>query len=142
MTIAAGATFSLDGDYTQTASGELDIAIAGVSHYGRLFVAGGHGAVLGGSLDVRFVGAYVPIDGQTFTFATYGSETGAFATHFPVGFTGNVDYDATAAVLTINGAPTPTLSASRSARPTRPSPPAPTSSSPRPAPTPTRAPPT
>ena len=91
----------MEGSYTQSSTGELDVNIAGPTTGAALVQTGGSGASLGGALKVDFVGGYVPSDGQAFTIATYGSETGAFTLQLPTGISGSMAYEATTAVLTI-----------------------------------------
>jgi hypothetical protein len=71
-----GGTLLVRGDYPQTASGLLQVAVAAGSA-GPLAVTGN--AVLGGSLNVSLLGGFVPTAGQTFDFLTFGSTSGSFA---------------------------------------------------------------
>ncbi len=109
VTVAAGATLNMAGRYTQTSIGELQLEIAGVASVGKLALTAGDSASLAGTLTIRFVDGFVPTVGQTFTIVTYGSETGIFTTQLPIGYSGSVDYGATAAILTVTGVAGPTL---------------------------------
>jgi hypothetical protein len=73
---------TVNGRYTQTASGVLAIDLAGTTPgtgYARLAV--GTLATPGGTLAVSTVGGYLPNFGDTFDVVTFGSETGNFDTY-------------------------------------------------------------
>jgi hypothetical protein len=80
MTVAAGATLSLTGNFSEPASGILNIQIGGTSasQYGVLAITGS--ATLAGTLNVSLVNGFVPAVGNTFPVITYGSHTGTFDT--------------------------------------------------------------
>jgi T5SS/PEP-CTERM-associated repeat protein len=59
---------SIDGDYTQTAPGELLIELASASSYDQLLVTGD--STLAGTLNVSLIEGFVPSPGQSFTFLT------------------------------------------------------------------------
>ena len=66
------------GTYTQTASGSLDIGVAGASKFDVLTATS---AALGGTLTISQIGGYVPTVGSTFkVLTTSGTESGAFTT--------------------------------------------------------------
>jgi hypothetical protein len=72
---------TIDGDYTQEATGELLIEIGGLTpgtQYDQLHVTGA--AALGGSLTVALVNGFMPRPGDRFQVTTYGSRTGVFET--------------------------------------------------------------
>jgi hypothetical protein len=73
-------TITVNGDYTQEASGTLDIELGGTTpdtEHDQLVVTGA--ATLGGTLNVTLINGFVPELGDTFTIMTYGSVSGAFA---------------------------------------------------------------
>lgn len=71
-------TLTVQGDYTQTATGVLLIQIAGPNQYGQLNVTGT--ATLNGSLVVLLGGNYVPAVGTSFEVLTYAGYAGSFNT--------------------------------------------------------------
>ena len=77
---ATSAALQITGDYTQEATGALDIELTGaaVGKFGQLTVTGA--AALDGILAISEGGGYSPPHGQTFKVVTYGSETGQFST--------------------------------------------------------------
>ncbi len=75
------ATLGLTGNYTQTAAGDLNVELGGLTpgtQYDRFAVSGI--ATLAGTLNVTFVNGFVPVDGNSFTILTFASSTGSFAT--------------------------------------------------------------
>lgn len=83
-------SLTITGNYTQTASGILNIQLAGttpVTLYDQLNVTGT--ASLNGTLDVTLIGGFTPANNNTFDVLTYASSSGAFATQnlptFPSG---------------------------------------------------------
>jgi hypothetical protein len=80
--IGAAGTLTINGNYTQTATGALDIDIGGTtagSQYDQLAVSGT--AALGGTLNVATIGTFAPAFGNTFQVLTFGSSSGNFATY-------------------------------------------------------------
>jgi uncharacterized repeat protein (TIGR01451 family) len=80
---------NVNADYTQGATGVLEIELAGASpaQYDRLAVSGN--ATLDGTLNVTFLGGYLPAGGETYDVLTFSSKSGDFATKnlpvFPAG---------------------------------------------------------
>lgn len=68
---------TVDGDYTQSPEGLLEIEIAGLTDYDVLDVSGS--AFLGGSLAVDFLGGFVPETGDIFDILWADSIEGAFS---------------------------------------------------------------
>jgi uncharacterized repeat protein (TIGR01451 family) len=87
---SAGA-ITINGNYTQTGSGTLQIELDGSTipgvHYDQLAVNGT--VTLDGTLDVTFINPYVPSGGETYDVLTFTSKSGDFATKnlptFPAG---------------------------------------------------------
>jgi hypothetical protein len=78
----ATGTLTINGNYTQTATGALDIDLGGTtagSQYGQLAVS--RAATLGGTLNVATIGGFTPAFGNTFQVLTFGSLSGNFATY-------------------------------------------------------------
>jgi hypothetical protein len=71
-------TLSIQGNYTQTATGALDIILAGSSAYGALAVSGT--ATLAGTLNVSLSNGYMPALGASFTILSFGTRLGDFGT--------------------------------------------------------------
>ncbi len=71
-------TLTVNGGYVQSASGSLNVGLAGPGLFDVLAVAGA--ASLGGTLHVGVLGGYVPGAGTAFPVLSYASEIGAFAT--------------------------------------------------------------
>jgi hypothetical protein len=71
-------TLTVQGNYTQTASGVLLIPIAGPKQYGQLAVTGS--ATLDGTLQVSLLDNYVPAVGASFPILTFADYGGGFAT--------------------------------------------------------------
>ena len=100
----------ISGNYQQTASGALNIALGGYSpgtDYDLVTVtAGGAGGVatLGGTLNVTLTNGFSPTNGATFTFLTAISRAGVFGTfNYPSNDIGMlVTYDATSAKVTVS----------------------------------------
>jgi hypothetical protein len=75
----AAGTLTIDGSYTQTATGAVDIDIGGTtagSQYDQLDVSGT--TSLGGSLDVALINGFHPAVGNTFQVLSFGSSSGTF----------------------------------------------------------------
>jgi hypothetical protein len=78
---AATGTLSINGNYTQTSGGTLNIRLGGTtagSQYDQLIVTGV--ATLDGTLNVSLINGFVPAPGNSFKVLTFGSRTGNFAT--------------------------------------------------------------
>ena len=74
------AILTITGDYTQTATGVLNIRIGGNDAgfgYDQLFIAGR--ATLDGTLNVSLVNPFVPMSGSTFQIMRFNSLSGMFA---------------------------------------------------------------
>jgi uncharacterized repeat protein (TIGR01451 family) len=92
-TIAPGTSpgaITISGNYTQTASGILDIELGGttpISQYDQFLVTGS--ATLDGTLNATLFGGYLPNGGETYDVFTFASRSGDFATKnlatFPAG---------------------------------------------------------
>ncbi|HVX11566.1 MAG TPA: DUF4214 domain-containing protein [Pirellulales bacterium] len=79
--VAPGSTFTIDGAYTQAASGGLTLQIGGTAaggQFGQLVVTGS--ATLAGTLTPTLVNGFTPDLGESYNLVTYGSESGTFAT--------------------------------------------------------------
>ncbi len=76
LTIGAGSTFTVAGDYNQAASGAANIELAGIAEFGRLVV--NDVATLAGTLNLALAGGFEPSVGDTFQVLTYGSHNGEF----------------------------------------------------------------
>jgi len=77
-TDAAG-TLTINGNYTQTTTGTLNVNIGGTtagSQYGQLAVSGT--AALGGTVNVALINGFQPALGNTFQPLTFASYTGNF----------------------------------------------------------------
>jgi hypothetical protein len=71
-------TLSIQGNYTQTATGALDINLAGPGVYGVLAVSGT--ATLAGMLNISLTNGYKPGVAASFTILTFGTRSGDFGT--------------------------------------------------------------
>jgi T5SS/PEP-CTERM-associated repeat protein len=92
---------NIDGNYTQTADGELLIELA-ASSYDQLLVTSD--ATLAGSLTVNLIDGFTPSIGQMFTILTADDVDGVFGTEPPpttLNFGFNVIYNAQSVVLTV-----------------------------------------
>jgi hypothetical protein len=99
----APGTLTVNGNYTQGASGSLLVELGGTGA-GQFDLLDINGATsLNGLLSVRLFGGFVPTVGQTFTFLEYGSRSGVFSdiSSQNTGFTYSVLYGATAATLRV-----------------------------------------
>jgi hypothetical protein len=76
----APGTLTIDGNYTQTASGSLNIELGGTSAGSSDQLAVSGTASLGGALNVATIGSFMPALGNTFRVLTFGSSSGNFAT--------------------------------------------------------------
>jgi hypothetical protein len=71
-------TLSIQGNYTQTAAGALDINLFGPGAYGSLAVSGT--ATLAGSLNIFVAPGYTPALGASFSILSFGTLVGDFGT--------------------------------------------------------------
>jgi hypothetical protein len=71
-------TLTIQGNYTQTATGVLLTQIGGPSEFGQLAVTGT--ATLGGTLEVSMMKGYVPAVGNSFQILTFAQASGSFVT--------------------------------------------------------------
>jgi hypothetical protein len=81
-------TFNVNGNYTQTAGGTLDIELAGASSFDKLVLSGA--GTFAGALDIFSFGGFTPSDGEVFRIITFGSlilDGFATPTSFIPGFT-------------------------------------------------------
>ncbi len=76
-------TLTIQGNYTQTATGVLLIRIAGLNRYGRLAISGA--ATLAGTLEVSLLDDYFPAAGASFQILTFADYTGGFTTEIGLG---------------------------------------------------------
>ncbi len=73
LSLGAGSSLIITGDYTQSASGELDMELnETLAIYGT--------ATLDGTLNVMLPSGYMPPSGDAFELMDYGNRNGAFAT--------------------------------------------------------------
>jgi len=75
----AAGLLTINGNYTQTASGSLDIDLGGTtadSQYDQLAISGT--ATLGGQLDISVINSFQPTLGNTFQVLTFASSSGNF----------------------------------------------------------------
>jgi hypothetical protein len=80
VSIDAGSSLAISGNYQQTSLGALDIGIGGPSGGGNGTLAIQGVATLGGTLNVGEQNGYVPQPNDAFKILTFGSVTGDFAT--------------------------------------------------------------
>jgi len=105
---ASAGLLTVDGDYTQGASGTLQIEIGGTTsgtEYDKLVVTGT--AFLAGTLDISLIGGFEPQMGNNFEILTAATVSGTFdtvlGTSLPSGDTLTVIYSPTAVTLTVSG---------------------------------------
>ncbi|HKI36899.1 MAG TPA: autotransporter-associated beta strand repeat-containing protein [Gemmataceae bacterium] len=78
----ATGTLTINGNYTQMGSGNLDIGLASTTAIDQLMISGL--ATLAGTLNVSLLNGFVPKSGDSFEIMTYGSYSGKFGTvNFP-----------------------------------------------------------
>src|SRR5262249_41569864 len=84
---------TINGNYTQTATGVLDIDIGGtaVGSSDQLVVTGT--ATLGGTLNVATIGSFMPALGNTFQVLTFGSSSRNFNTYNGTSLAGGLFLD-------------------------------------------------
>ena len=95
-------TISISGNYSQGASGTLNLEIGGRTagtQFDQLAVAGQ--ASLSGTLNVTLINGFRPNVGDVFQIIPNGSFSGAFAAVNTTGFTGQVNYAAGAITITV-----------------------------------------
>ncbi len=83
LTIGAGSTLAVNGNYTQGASASLTIGMGGApsgSEYGQLAIAGA--ADLAGAVNASTASGFTPAAGDNFPVVTYASETGGDSLSF------------------------------------------------------------
>jgi hypothetical protein len=113
-------TISINGNYTQTSSGALNLELGGTSsgQFDRLVVSGA--ATLGGTLNVSLINGFLPAPPQSFHVLTFASRSGDFATETGLALGGGLklspSYDATSLTLITLPGPT-TTSVTSSAAP-------------------------
>jgi hypothetical protein len=75
----AAGTLSINGNYTQTAGGVLNVELDGTAGgaFDQLVIAGQ--ASLNGTLNVSLLSAFQPNPGDAFAVVTFGSSVGGFA---------------------------------------------------------------
>ena len=106
LNIGSGATIvtvTIQGDYLQTASGVLGIAIGGPNagtDFDQLVVSGS--ATLDGTLAILLVNGFTPASGSTYSVLTSASETGTFATLSGDGTLFTAAYGPSGVTLTAN----------------------------------------
>ena len=69
-------TLRIQGNYTQSNTGKLEIDLASPTNYDVLQVSGA--AALNGTLEIKLLDGFVPSPSQTFNFLTSGSRSGQF----------------------------------------------------------------
>ena len=77
LTVGAGSTLTVNGNYTQSSSASLTIGVGGASsgnEYGQLNITGA--ANLAGSVTASTASGFTPSAGENFPITTYASETG------------------------------------------------------------------
>jgi len=99
---------SIEGDYTQEASGLLEIELVGTnpaSEFDQLQVAGN--AFLDGTLDVSFMDSYVPQYGDSFEIVSASSLSGEFETRslpsLPASLRWDIISDSESITITVTG---------------------------------------
>ena len=79
LTVGAGSTLSVTGNFTQTADGTLNDQIGGAPASGHLGqVAVTKAAALAGAFDLALVNGFTPTTGQQFNVVTFASVMGSF----------------------------------------------------------------
>jgi autotransporter-associated beta strand protein len=93
LTIGAGSTLAVTGDYAQGPAASLSFEFAGPpdsGQFGQLTISGM--ASLDGTLNTQLVNGFVPNIGDEFVVLTFGSESGSFAT-MNLGLGGGLRFD-------------------------------------------------
>jgi hypothetical protein len=124
---AAAGNLSINGTYTQTAGGVLNVEIGGSAPgtgYDRLTVSGA--ATLNGTINISLINNFMPVLNSTFTVLTFASHTGDFATYNGLmqsnGLAFSASYTGTSLVLTVTHeafTPTPTATPTQTPTATR-----------------------
>jgi hypothetical protein len=86
-------TITVTGNYTQTATGSLNIELGGTGAgtFDKLAVGGL--ATLAGTFNVSLINAFNPANGNTFAVMTYGSRSGTFTTLIGLNLGGGLELD-------------------------------------------------
>lgn len=87
---AAPGQLTIQGSFTQTSLGSLDLDVGGLGSYDSLSVS--ETAALGGGLGLVTSTSYAPVLGDSFTFLTYPSHTGSFLSFSGTGLPGGLTY--------------------------------------------------
>jgi hypothetical protein len=107
---ASAGTLAITGNYTQTATGVLNIEV-GAASYDVLQVGGA--ATLAGTLNITRLSGYVPPAGSSFPVLTYASRSGSFTTTNGLdtggGQTFQPTFGATAFALNVGSNPVPSV---------------------------------
>ena len=96
---------NISGNYTQTASGSLDVELGAGGESDQLNATGT--ATLGGTLNVSTLGGFIPNRGEQFQTMTFASRSGDFAVKnadLGGGLVADTVYEPTRMLLTINDA--------------------------------------
>jgi hypothetical protein len=106
--VAPGAptgVLNVTGNFPQTASGALNIGIAGraIGSFDQLNIGGG--ATLDGTLNVSFVNGFVPVVGDRFQILSFAARDGSFETVAGEGTTFDLQYNSTNVVLIVRAPP-------------------------------------
>jgi hypothetical protein len=75
----AAGTLTINGNYSQTATGSLNVDLGGTAAGSSDQLAVSGTATLGGRLNVATIGSFAPVFGNTFQVLTFGSSSGNFA---------------------------------------------------------------
>jgi hypothetical protein len=80
LTVASNSTLTVNGAFTQTAAGSLNVQLGGTAagQFSQISVTGL--ATLDGTLNVTLVNGFTPAAGNTFQIMPFGSRSGDFAT--------------------------------------------------------------
>ena len=96
---------TVQGDYTQSADGILDIELSGTTagtQYDQLTVTGT--ASMAGTLNVSLIDGFIPQVGNSFTILSYSMHLGEFPTlNLPEGYQWGYEYTTSGVILTILG---------------------------------------
>jgi hypothetical protein len=99
------AYFTINGTYSQSGSGALEISIWGTTGFDHLIVTGA--AALGGTLNVAFVSGFTPSVGSAFQIMSVASGKGTFSTVNKPGSL-KIFYDPMDVTLTVPASPSMT----------------------------------